>query len=258
MTSASNPEAEVIVAIIKTALAVPSLAKSERNDHGDYNYVSIDRFYDEVAREAMKNGLTWKAREISGGTVATPKGPASAYMASYEFDLMHANGFIWANFFSISIMHPLQGAQTAGSAMSYAEKQFMREVFKVRTGEQDADATDSRAFDGQLKIEIEPTARLHPNVVEEGRLTLRNDGPAVAKLTGRGEVVQLAPKQPEKKALDVQQLIEAFLPLAKTEEELTEYWVGNAALLEEEKRLNPEGYKHIKAAFAARKKEIAS
>ena len=39
----------------------------------------------------------------------------------------------------MSILHPLQGAQTTGSAASYAEKIFLRTLFKIVTGEPDAD-----------------------------------------------------------------------------------------------------------------------
>lgn len=239
----------MIGAILKTGLQVPSLAKGEHNKHGGFNYVGIDRFYEQVARVAMHNGLTWKAREVDARIVEVYGGKdregnaklSSAMLATYEFDIMHVSGEMMSAAFRITIVHPLQGAQTAGSAMSYAEKQFMREVFKVVTGEPDADATDSRVFeagDGFGGFEQAP--------------------PPQAVATINGGVTTVAEDAGVYPAEELEKLMVGFLPLAKTEKQLNDYWLKNAEQLKVAEQENKPVYDRMVAAFKARKAEIKS
>lgn len=131
--------------IIAVSCAVGSLDKSERNPHAKYNYVPIDDFYKEVARKAVECGLSWAVREVDcvvAGSTQTRNGSQPVFRYSYEFDMFDEDGNEVAAFSKLSILHPLQGPQTSGSAMSYAEKLMMRSTFKVVTGEKDADAVD--------------------------------------------------------------------------------------------------------------------
>lgn len=131
--------------IIDVSRQIGSLDKSERNPHAKYNYVPIDDFYKEVARKAVECGLSWAVREVDcvvAGSTQTRNGSQPVFRYSYEFDMFDEDGNEVAAFSKLSILHPLQGPQTSGSAMSYAEKLMMRSTFKVVTGEKDADAVD--------------------------------------------------------------------------------------------------------------------
>jgi len=90
----------------------------------------------------MAGGLMWRIHDSYAGLVnQIVEGKALVgFHMIYDFDLFHESGEIWENYDRINIWHPIQGAQTAGSARSYAEKLFMRTLFKVRTGEADADS----------------------------------------------------------------------------------------------------------------------
>lgn len=131
--------------IIRVSQSIGSLDKSERNPHAKYNYVPIDDFYKEVARKANAIGLSWAVREVdcvTAGSTPTRNGNQPVFRFYYEFDMFDNEGNSVPSFSKLSILHPLQGPQTSGSAMSYAEKLMMRTTFKVVTGEKDADAVD--------------------------------------------------------------------------------------------------------------------
>lgn len=251
-----NLQAEVFSAINKAAKAMPSLKKGDRNTHGGYNFVSIDDYYEKCARVAHDNGLSWTIREtgsdiesvgnkVQGGVTI----PTLALKVSYEFDLMHENGVVIHGFFSASVLHPLQGAQTAGSAMSYASKLFMRNVFTVVTGEGDAD--DSKggedAFDmGGPPPAPQPTRSRTPPISEG----------VFGKSTG--QVGQAAPVEaPPGVTIDnIFDLAKHFIPDCKTIRELNSFWVTNEAEFKRLEQEKPEAYQELVTAFSDRKKVI--
>lgn len=126
-------------AIGATTLEIGTLGKSAENAFGHYNYVPIDKYYEIVPKIAIKHGLVWKCSCTSIKMLGEKH-----VLYDFNFALFHIpsgdNNVVWQ---SIPIIHPLQGAQTTGSAMSYAEKLMMRTTFKIVTGEQDADAVDN-------------------------------------------------------------------------------------------------------------------
>ena len=132
---------ETIKAIIETRTKVGNLGKAAFNPHVRYKYVSIDTYYEKVAAAAAANGLAWVANETKFDLLPDV-GKTGIIRATYAVTLMHSSGDYLPNFSSITIVHPIQGAQTVGSAMSYLDKVFMRQIFAVSTGEEDADATN--------------------------------------------------------------------------------------------------------------------
>lgn len=278
----------MIEQILKTIEQVPNLRKGDRNPHGGYNYVSIDDYYEQVAKIAASNGITWKAREVSSeiitlGEKADKRGvmsPVFALKTKYEFDVLvraerettkegelvrAAYTSAHEGFFSCTILHPLQGAQTAGSSLSYADKLFMRTVFKVVTGEGDADASDNNAFSTDDPLDMSPA----PRQVRKKRF----DKDVENILDGLQEVVDIAEGRSDgseyrvhaPKADDAQDegvvawfvgLVEAFLPMAKTTDELEKYWHDNEHNIDAVKDEDPEAYKRIVNMFKVRKLEI--
>jgi hypothetical protein len=151
-------------AVLKTQADLGVLGKEDRNPFGNYNFVSIDKYYELVASAATRNGLSWFCQELGSSLsqVPTKKDGVSVTVAKFEymFTMFHVSGEAVPVYDRISIYHPMQGAQTSGSAASYAEKLFMRKAFKVVTGEKDADATDGDQFivsDDDLDMDIGST-----------------------------------------------------------------------------------------------------
>ena len=223
---------------------MPSLRKGDHNQHGNYNYVSIDSMFETVAKIAFEEGITWAVRQTDFMIDASiGKG---VFVGTYHFDLNHILGAECKDFFIDTVPHPIQGAQTAGSAMSYAMKLFLRNTFGVVTGEADADATDSRELDAQSQrlgtIQVAEPARRPPELrVIEGSSTA-----AIATGTVRdADWCQT-----------FQVLIAGSIDLAKTEDELIGFWRDNHPGLEDLSLSNRDLYDQVVALFKEKKKEL--
>src|SRR4249920_3194973 len=128
-TPAQVGSGPVIAAIIATKLALGKLVKDETNPFHRYKYVPIDTYYEHVASTAAQNGLTWRTNIVEiAHFIETVENGKTQHILRFDFsvDLMHTSGMVWENWQRLTIFHPTQGAQTTGSAMSYAEKLMMR------------------------------------------------------------------------------------------------------------------------------------
>jgi hypothetical protein len=216
---------DTIKANIATREQVGSLGKSAMNPHGRYKYVSIDTYYEKVSTTAAKNGLSWIASEV-GFEVMPEVGKTGVIKATYEVALMHRSGDYIPKFSTLTIIHPIQGAQTVGSAMSYLDKVFMRQLFSVATGEKDSDADETNPAD----------------------------------IIGIGAD---APKK-EVRAADHEKIkqIEAIFTngaaMAETEDDLKDFWASHGDSRNILKEHNPEALKRVTAAFTKRKVELTS
>lgn len=123
--------------VVGIARSLPSLAKGDNN--GTYNYVRIDDYYEKVAKVALGAGLSWIPSETNIFFSTAPNGDL-VQVQSYDFTVFDIESGESSPPIRISVSHPFQDAQTTGSSLSYAEKALMRVLFKVVTGEPDADA----------------------------------------------------------------------------------------------------------------------
>lgn len=221
---------ETIKAIIETRTKVGNLGKAAFNPHGRYKYVSIDTYYEKVAAAAAANGLAWVANEIKFDLLPDV-GKTGIIRATYSMTLMHTSGDCLQHFSTITIVHPIQGAQTVGSAMSYVDKVFMRQLFSVATGEAGADADETNPEDLMLG---EKAPRENPVLKEV-----------------------IAPKGPGEEDLkQLEDVFVTFVPTAETENDLKQFWSDNIKGLDLLKIHAPEKHKRIIAAFSERKAQI--
>jgi hypothetical protein len=132
----------------------------------------------------------------------------------------------------ISILHPIQGAQTIGSAMSYVDKVFMRQAFAVATGEKDIDADATNPTDLDIKPAPKPVAK------------------SVEK------PIELPGEEGDWNTLE--QIFIQFIPTAKTYDELKEFWNTdtNTNALNHLKAGSPDQYARVVEAFKSRAKEL--
>lgn len=126
--------AAIAEAILKTQSEVSVLPKNEANNYGNYMYVSIDTYYRDIAPLARRNGLFWTIKMVAHRQVDNDR-----IEFDFEIDLKYRDGSVLYRYSQLTVVHPFIGAQTTGSATSYAEKIFMRSEFKVPTGEGDSD-----------------------------------------------------------------------------------------------------------------------
>lgn len=126
--------------ILEVQAKAPVLRKSSSNDEAGFRYASIDEYYEKIVPVAREAGLLWIVTERMPPAIESYNGEDYARFF-YNFEVMTSGAEPEETYpINLSILHPLQGAQTSGSAMSYADKLLMRTLFKVATGEPDADA----------------------------------------------------------------------------------------------------------------------
>ena len=127
--------AKVNAAISKTMKAVQTVSKDDKNDHGNYNFASIDGFLGGCRDACAANGLH---PEISVISYEPFTGSNSKQWATYTYEVVmcHESGEETKPVQTV-VSLPITGAQTSGSAQSYALKQYLRGLFLIKTGEKD-------------------------------------------------------------------------------------------------------------------------
>ena len=139
---------EIAKAIVKVMGEVKKLGKDADNKHGGYKYVSVDQFFDQIGALMHGAGIFVVVDETACETAsretvdAYGKVKVSNWLTShYDISIFHDSG---AQFGPIKRTIQVQstGPQSYGSAISYVEKYFLRSLFKIPTGEQDADAQE--------------------------------------------------------------------------------------------------------------------
>jgi hypothetical protein len=129
-------------AVVQVMKAVGTLGKeNERNDSGArYEYASIDDFIQHVRGHCGEAGLAIipdEARDAETHEVTTKAGKSMVtWSARFAFILIHESGEAFGPIHK-SVTVPATGAQSAGSAQSYALKQLMRGLFLIPTGDKD-------------------------------------------------------------------------------------------------------------------------
>jgi len=161
-TTASMPP-KVASAVSAVMSAVPKLAKTSKNSHGNYNFASIDDFLEAIRPLCAKNGLI-----ISQDEEHFELRDGWLFMR-FAFTLAHSSGEVWGHQDRRSIMvSSKMGAQAFGAAQSYALKQYMRSLFQVATGEKGIDADEHPSADLPTHTTGGMT-KMHDRTVKDGR-----------------------------------------------------------------------------------------
>jgi hypothetical protein len=139
---ATEMPAEIAKAIVEVKKRVRVLGKDDENKFGHFKYVSVDKFYETVGKYMADAGLFLMVDEADNAIEVrqSSEGKPCAWLTvSYALTLYHESG---ASFGPISRTITVQatGPQAFGSAESYVQKYFLRGLFKIPTGEADADA----------------------------------------------------------------------------------------------------------------------
>ena len=129
----------IAAAIVAVKKRVKQLGSDERNQHGGYAYVSVDKFYDAIGKLMAEAGLALLIDETGSEVKEGAKGNPWLF-CHYECRFIHEGGAVSPPM-RRSCALPISGPQAFGAAQSYIEKQLLRQVFKVPTGDKDADDT---------------------------------------------------------------------------------------------------------------------
>ena len=135
----------VAAAVVSVSKNVNKLHRDARNNFADYNYVSIDNFYEALGPLMAEAGVFTIVDEVKA---VVDKG---VLICEYEIFLVSEEGDMYGPI-KTNVTVKAQGPQAYASAKSYAEKYFLRQIFKVPTGEK----IDADMHDKELLPNVEP------------------------------------------------------------------------------------------------------
>ncbi len=157
----------IAAAIVAVKKQVKQLGADDRNEHGKYNFVSVDKFYATIGKLMADAGLALLIDETTAEVRSSDKTGNPWLFVQYDLTFMHEGGALSPPL-RRSCALPISGPQAYGAAQSYIEKQFLRQIFKVPTGDRDADGT-AQDEDGAKGLSggrtgqgSAPAARTHP------------------------------------------------------------------------------------------------
>ena len=122
---------KIIKALLNVQSSIVSLGHDSENKFASYKYVSIDAYYRAIRPLLTASGLVIVPTETDASI--SPDG--KTYKATFDFHIMHDSGEVWESAVTRTVYVQYTGAQSCGSALSYAEKFVMRTLFKIPTGE---------------------------------------------------------------------------------------------------------------------------
>jgi hypothetical protein len=252
----------LISAVVKTAREVGQLGKAERNNFAKYNYVPIDKYYEVVGKLAASNGLVWQPRELLH-EVLSNVGKDGAVKVTYAFDLYHESGEHIVDYSKITILHPIQGAQTAGSALSYADKCFMRSCFKIVTGEDDADASNPE--DLKVRAKQEPAVKEVLKAFPDATITevrekpeqgvAADPSPLAAVMRGLNKFNHPLIKTDTSDWASVLEVLRRAVVTATNLEEVMALWKDNIGVIDKMEKASSELHEELRLSFSAARKK---
>ena len=132
----------IVQAVCKVQASLGSVHKSQKNLHGGYQFASTDDIYAALTRKMGEVGLMCVALEERAEIIRVEKDGKTVQWAhmTFSFVLATADG-TWTNPRARRTLYiQVTGPQTFQAAQSYAEKAFLRSLFKIPTGDLDLDS----------------------------------------------------------------------------------------------------------------------
>src|SRR5215469_14670050 len=130
---------EIAEAIVKIKASAGKLVNDEKNEHGKYNYVSVDAFFERFQPLMAEHGLFTMIDEVASEVRSQGERGSAWLFQEYEVWLCHVSGAMWGPMRK-HLALPISGPQAYGAAESYVQKRLLRGIFMVPTGEADADS----------------------------------------------------------------------------------------------------------------------
>lgn len=228
---------EIAGAVCKVMGQVKQLGKTEKNKFDNYDFVSVDKFLAAVNPLCADAGLFVIHQEI-GHDYYTNKKESLWMRVSFDFYLCHTSGHVCGPF-RRCVAVPMTGAQSYGSAQSYALKQFFRALFMIPTG--DRDDADFNTKDEHQAAPQKYTPREDWTVDEEPGLA--------TGVKGAKADPNASPAEKAKSYAD--QIIKQFWE-AKRADGVEGVWRKNEAVIERLKANYEPMYQDVLSAYEAR------
>jgi hypothetical protein len=132
----------IVQAICQIMVTVDAVKKSQRNQHGGYQYASTDDIYAAITRKMGEVGLVLLSLEDKCEVKRVEKDGKTSQWAHMEFSFVLATtADTWSDARARRTLYiQVTGPQTFQAAQSYAEKSYLRSLFKLPTGDMDLDS----------------------------------------------------------------------------------------------------------------------
>lgn len=129
----------IAAAIVAVCRDVRQLGADDRNKHGGYNFVSVDKFYAAIGPVMAKHGLATFANVARSEIVESVNddGKTKSHLhMEWELYLLHEDGSVYgAVRRDVTVI--ASGPQAYAAAESFVTKYFIRSTFKIPTGDKD-------------------------------------------------------------------------------------------------------------------------
>jgi hypothetical protein len=178
----------IVKAVCQIMASFDSAIKhDQRNNHGGYSYASAEAIYSAISRRMGQAGLICFALEAAPVEFEriTGVGGKTSQWAKFQFQFVLATeSDTWTASNAIrTIMVQVLGPQTFQAAQSYAEKAFLKSLFKLPTGDLDLDGMpQAETLDDQAKLANEThtkkrisSSQAKKDGLQESFERLRND-----------------------------------------------------------------------------------
>ena len=180
----------IIKAICTVQSAMQAVKKSQRNQHGNYNYASADDIYAALCLKMAEAGLVALCledgepeirviekdnRDKDGSTYVTRQ---QWLKVNYKFVLATEQDTWTDDGARRSLFIQITGPQTFQAAQSYAEKSWFRSLFKIATGDMDLDGLPQEDEEGTVqgrKAKKAPPLVTQPNGAQKALPPLVGD-----------------------------------------------------------------------------------
>lgn len=133
----------IVKAVCAVQIGMEAVKKDSRNQHGGYNFASTDSIYAELTRRLAAAGLMILCLEDEQPEIQrVEKDGKTSQWGRFSFSFVLATEeATWADPRSRrTLFIQITGPQTFQSAQSYAEKSYLRSLFKIPTGDHDLDS----------------------------------------------------------------------------------------------------------------------
>lgn len=129
-------------AILSVMRQVHRLDKASKNEHGKYDFTSVDDFKDFVRPLMVEAGLVLHVTQTAFQMVQYVDGKGDRAVAQFDFKitLEHAPTKEKGEPEDVTVALPMTGAQTSGAAKSYVIKEWMKAKFLISSGDSQDEA----------------------------------------------------------------------------------------------------------------------
>lgn len=141
--SAAPIHASIVKATLKVQAAIAAVSKDGRNQHGGYQFASTDAVYAALTHKLAECGLMILClEEEKPEIVRVEKDGKTTQWGKFVFSFVLATEeSTWTDPRSRrSLFIAINGPQSFMAAQSYAEKAYLRSLFKLPTGDMDLDS----------------------------------------------------------------------------------------------------------------------